>query len=254
MLSLGCLIKYILGVVSLEKIKVMVSSTVSELLGERDAIQRAFASNNIVELVGAQPLNDAAISGHSKGVTRAMARECDLYILILGYKFGMDVGNGKSATEIEFDEAYRDDPTKILVFLKENEEPLEPDQKKFINRVCDYYSGYWRPTFKYTHELQDLVLDSFSRWLKERASLGHDLNYLDHFVRLAKQLKPEPTAQVYYQVAKNYVELQYEFFGKTYVLHFDRSDIYSDFWGCLSSMYDQFEVWLSHTTTIEGSH
>lgn len=237
----------------MDKIKVMVSSTVTDLQGERDAIRRAFASNNLVELIGAQPLNHAAIAGHSKGVTRAMARECDLYILILGSKFGMDAGNGKSATEIEYDEAYRTDPSKILVFLKESADTVEPEQQKFIKRVCNYYSGYWRPTFKYTHELQELSLKSFGHWLKDRASLGKNINYLDHFVRLAKQNKPEPTAQVYYQIAKDYVEIQYEFFGKNYAVHFDRADIYSDFWGCLSSIYDQFEVWLDNSLD-GGSH
>lgn len=227
----------------MNKIKVMVSSTVTDLLGERDAIMNAFATNNLVELVGAMPLNDRAYSSHSKGVTREMARDCDLYILILGNKFGMEVGNGKSATEIEFEAAFRDDPTKILVFLKELEVQVEPAQKKFIDRVCNYYSGYWRPSFKYSHQLQDLVLNSFSQWLKDRAALGTDLNYLDHFVRIAKQLKPEPTAQVYYQVAKDFVEIQYEFFGRDYAMHFDKSDIYNDFWGCLSSMYDQFDIW-----------
>jgi len=240
------------GVVVLSKIKVMISSTVDDLLGERDAIQAAFASNNLVELVGAKPLSDTALSGHSKGVTRAMARDCDLYILILGHRFGMKASNGRSATEIEFDEAFRDDPTKILVFLKEFEESVEPEQKKFIDRVCNYYSGYWRPTFKYTHQLQELVLSSFGHWLKERASIGQDLNYLDHFVRIAKQAKPEPTAQVYYQVAKDFVAVEYEFFGKSHQMHFDKKDIYSDFWGCLSSLYDQFEVWIDNSSPRGG--
>jgi hypothetical protein len=61
-------------------------------------------------------------------------------------------------------------------------------------------------------------------------------------------VKPEPNAQVYYQVAKEFVEVQYEFFGKSYAMHFDRADIYSDFWGCLSSMYDQFEIWIDSST------
>lgn len=225
----------------------MVSSTVEDLLGERDAIVNAFKSINIVELVGADPFNIKGFSQHPRGVTREMAKDCDLYILILGHKFGMDIGNGKSATEIEFDAAFRDDPTKILVFQKEfEEEEIEAEQKHFIDRVCNYYSGYWRPTFKYTYELQELVLDSFSQWLKDRAAIGKDLNYLDHFVRVAKQIKPEPNALVYYQVAKDFVEIEYEFYGKSHVMHFDKQDIYKDFWGCINSLYDQFEIWLGN--------
>ena len=235
----------------MNKIKVMVSSTVNDLQGERDAIKKVFATNNLIEVIGAQPFNDMAIAGHSIGETKRMARECDLYILVLGHQFGMKVLQDKSATEIEFEEAFRDDPTKILVFLKHTKDLTEDLQKAFIDRVCDYYSGYWRPTFEYTHELQELVLKSFTTWLRERAALGTDLNYLDHFVRLAKQIKPEPTAQIYYQVTKDYVAIDYDFFGKIHSVHFDKAIIYSDFWGCLSQIYKQSEVWLSNSGSIE---
>ncbi|GEN82251.1 hypothetical protein SLU01_05630 [Sporosarcina luteola] len=228
------------------KIKVMISSTVSDLEAERDAVKKAFEEISLVELLGADPLNETAFAGNSRFVTVDMAKDCDLYILILGNRFGYDVGNGRSATEIEFDAAIRDDPTKILVFKKDSSEEMDEKQKAFINKVSSYYNGYWRTSFKHTHDLQTYIKNTFGRWIKERASIGTDLTYLDHFVRLARQIKPEPNAEVYYKVTKNDVELEYVFFRKSHEIHFSRKEIYKNFWGCFNELYNQFEWWLEN--------
>ena len=228
----------------MDKIKIMVSSTVNDLLAERDATLKAFEEIPFVELVGAEPLNDTAIAGNSRLETTRMARECDLYILILGSRFGFKVGNGKSATEIEFDAAIKADPTKILVFKKESNEVPDEKQQIFISKVSSYYNGYWRTSFKHTHDLQIYIKKSFIKWLKERASIGTGLNYLDHFVRMAKQMSPEPNAQIFYKVTEEDVELEYILFGKNYEIHFTREEIYKNFWGCFNQLSIQFERWL----------
>lgn len=225
------------------KMKVMISSTVSDLEAERDAAKKIFNEIPIVELVGANPLNVTAVAGSSRVHTVKMAKECDLYILILGNRFGYEVGNGKSATEIEFDAAFKDDPTKILVFYKECDEKPDDNQKRFIDKVSDYSKGYWRTSFKYTHDLQTYLQNSFETWLIERASIGTNLNYLDHFVRIAIQTLPEDNSEVYYKVTENDVELEYGIFGNSYEIHFSRQEIYQNFWGCITSLHKQFEVW-----------
>lgn len=230
----------------MEKIKIMISSTVVDLEGERDAVKDAFKDIEFVELLGVDPVNTASLAGNARSLTKSMANECDLYLLIIGKEFGLELPSGKSATEIEFDAAFRNDPTKILVFKKEFDSSINIDkrQQKFIDKVCDYYSGYWRCSFKYTHELRNLVLNSFMIWLKERANIGNSLDYLDHFVRIAKQMKPEPNAIVYYKLAKDFVELEYNFLGISHIIQFDREDIYIDFCGCISKLQEQFEQWL----------
>lgn len=232
----------------MENIKVMVSSTVKDLLDERDAIMKTFKEISFVKLVGAEPLNDTPIAGNPRVVTTEMARTCDLYILILGNRFGEDVGNGKSATEVEFDAAMRDDPTKILVFKKESHDSPEERQKNFIDKVCNYYNGYWRTSFGHIHNLQILVKNAFNKWIKERASIGTGLTYLDHFVRLAKQISPEPHAQIYYKVTRNDVELEYEIFNENHEIHFSRQEIYRNFWGCFNELANQFDRWLEEQT------
>ena len=223
----------------MDKINIMISSTVKDLLGERKCISDLFSKIEFVNLIGAVPYAETSVPVSSARNTVTMAKSCDLYILILGHEFGFERKDGKSATEIEFDAAYHDDPTKILVFLKEDDSKLDPRQANFIKRVSDYYSGYWRTSFQYTYELQEIVQNSFMLWLKQRASLGSSLTYLDHFIRLAIQIKPEPNAVVYYSVKKDYIDLEYHFFGKVLSIQFNKEQIYHDFWGCLYSLEEQ---------------
>lgn len=226
----------------MDKINVMISSTVNDLLGERKCLADLFSKIEFVNLIGAVPYADSSASASSAQNTVIMAKNCDLFILILGNEFGFERKNGKSATEIEFDAAYHDDPTKILVFFKKDGSTLDLRQADFVKKVSDYYSGYWRASFQYTYELQEIVQNSFMLWLKQRASLGSSLTYLDHFIRLAIQMKPEPNAVVYYSVKKNYIDLEYHFFEKVLSIQFNKEQIYKDFWGCLCSLENQLAL------------
>lgn len=226
----------------MDKIKVMISSTVTDLQAERDAVEHVFRKYNFVELVGAGNLNTSATASNSLTHTLALAKTCDLYILILGGRFGWELESGKSATEIEYDTAIKHDPTKVLIFLKEGIE-VEDKQLRFINRVSDYFGGYWRTPFKYSHELNIKVESSFLNWLKERAGIGKELSYVDHFVRIAIQSKPVPDAVVQYRVTLNDVQFDYDFFGSTRNITFDRTRIYRDFWGCISELNQTFIRW-----------
>lgn len=225
----------------MDKIDIMISSTVKDLIAERDALNKTFSQIPFINLVGANPLNIAAVSRNSNLATIEMAKNCDLYILILGTKFGYELNDGRSATEIEFDAAFKEDPTKVLVFKKSTLDIIEDLQKKFIEKVSDYYSGYWFTSFNYSHELQEFAMNSFSIWLKERASLGKNQTYIDHFIRLAKQFKPEPNSEILYKVTKEDVELEYTYFGKTYDIHFKRSQIYKNFWGSIYELQSFFQ-------------
>ncbi|TLS53935.1 DUF4062 domain-containing protein [Paenibacillus antri] len=229
----------------MESIKIMISSTVDDLKAERETAELAFTSNAFVELIGADRFNTASVAGNSRLETTRMARECDLYILILGSRYGHELSNGKSATEIEFDAAIKADPTKVLIFKKETTDPAELKQQDFINRVSNYTSGYWRTSFSHTAQLMALIQNSFQQWLKNRANLGTSADFVDHFIRLAKQRIPEPSAQMYYKTEKDNVDLSFEMFSHTYYINFSKKQIYDDFWGCLNHLEDQFGLWLS---------
>lgn len=222
----------------------MVSSTAEDLLIERYAINELVELNDFFEIVGSSPYNKNSLPSSSAFATREIAKYCDIYVLLLGNKFGYELKNGKSATEVEFESAYGADPTKILVFLKDlDDNEVEEKQRIFIRRVTDYYSGYWRTTFKNETELKDIFIDSLMVWIKERANLSGNLNYFDHFIRVAKQLQPEPTAQIFYKITPILIEIEYHSFGKIGIIHFNKEKVYNDFWGCVNSIEDFFLSW-----------
>lgn len=226
----------------MSKIKIMISSTVEDLLNEREAISEIFQGNPFFELVGAKPFLDSSSAKSSFLQTTKLAKECDLYILILGKRFGWELDNGRSATEIEFDTAIKQDPTKILVFLKK-ESDIEEKQKKFINKVSEYYSGYWRVEFEKTDQLKEYVKESVLSWLKDRASFNDKVTYCEHFVREAIQLKPTNDTNVYYSVREDYVEIEYHAMKQTHTIQCEKTKIFSDFWKSLYIIQEDITRW-----------
>lgn len=225
-----------------ERIKLMLSSTINDMHADRDAVTKLFEKYPFVEVVGAKPIQKSyAANPYSN--TLDMAESCDFYILLLGARYGYEIRSGLSATEAEFDRAYQSNPTKILVFKNNSTSPDE-EQERFIKKVGDYYKGYWISDYEYSHDLQGLVEDSFLSLLKERASIGPRLSYVDHFLRLSVQRRPTQDALVFYSVNKSIVELNYEWNNKSHIIQFKRDRINSDFWGCISELEKQFATWV----------
>ncbi|MEO1818891.1 DUF4062 domain-containing protein [Pseudomonas sp.] len=225
-----------------EKITLMLSSTIADMPADRDAVVKLFEKYPFVEVVGAKPIQKS-YSANPYSNTLDMAESCDFYVLLLGARYGCEIRPGLSATEAEFDRAYRSNPTKILVF-KNNSISPEEKQKIFIEKVGDYYKGYWISDYGYSHELQGILEESFLSLLKERASIGSRLSFVDHFLRLAVQRRPTQDALVFYSVNENIVELNYKWQSKSHILQFNRSRINSDFWGCISELEKQFSTWI----------
>jgi hypothetical protein len=108
-------------------IEVMISSTVKDLLADRDAVVKVLGSMPFVKPTGAKPIKEPSHTTNPYFATVEMATNCDLYILLLGRRYGDDMVDGMSPTEIEFQAAYKSDPTKILVFKKEG---IKPDARR----------------------------------------------------------------------------------------------------------------------------
>lgn len=225
----------------IEKITIMLSSTISDMEADRDAIEKLFEKYPFVELVGAKPIQKS-VASNPYAHTLNLAENCDFYILLLGERYGFEIRPGVSATEAEFDRVVKTNPTKVLVF-KKTSVSAEAKQLKFINKVGGYFKGFWFSEYEYTHMLQEIVEESFLALLKERASIGKKLSYVDHFVRLAVQRLPTQDALVYYSVTKDIVDLTYEVHGTSHTMQFDRSAINRDFWGCISYLEEQFTHW-----------
>lgn len=227
----------------MDKLKIMISSTIEDLEAERDAVEKVFRKyDNIVELIGAGNLNNIAQSSSSHYQTLEFAENCDLYILILGSRYGFELPNKKSATEIEYDKALIDDPTKILIF-KKSIDNIEEKQKSFINKVSDYSNGYWRTPFNYTHELSEMVENSFLNWLYNRTKRKDYLSNVDRFIQLAISKKTKNIKEFSYKVSENHIELNYKINGFLRSKHIQITQINTKFWETFSDLINSIDEW-----------
>lgn len=225
-------------------VKVMLSSTIADLPEERAVIGKALNSTDTVELVGMNPGETPSRAGSPYYETVNLAEDCGLYFLILGGRYGYVTELGKSATQLEYEAAYRQDPTKIIVMRKVVEE-VEPRQAEFIAQVEDYHKGYLVNRFHTIEEAAERSVAAYRSWLLDRASIGRKLDFFDHFVRIASQRSPFPGAHAEYRLSDDRVELTYTVVGRVYSIHFEKIALYSDFWGSVLHLEKRFELWRS---------
>lgn len=222
-------------------IKAMISSTVSDLVADRDAASNAIADNHLFSALGVG-IGQQSSAASPLVTTRKMADECDLYILILGERYGYEAFEGKSATEVEFDAAYRSDPTKIIIFRK-NIGRYEPKQKAFIDRVSNYNSGYWYNSYEHTHILRDMITQALNDWVVDRCKNRGVVARDESFLRLAADMRPRLDLPMRYSVTDSDLELRFQDSKRDLQSHFSRDNIARDFWGSLADLQSQVYNW-----------
>lgn len=153
---------------------VFVSSTVIDLKSERRCLSQVIKDLGykavLSENMETQPLS-------SEEVCTRWARNCDIYILVLGERYGCIIPKYDiSPTELEFQVAKESDPEKILVYVKDIEQ-RELRQQVFVNRVEDFTAGYFRGNpFHSIDELEQRVrMDLIRLMARKRAKQGYPL-------------------------------------------------------------------------------
>jgi hypothetical protein len=120
---------------------VFVSSTIEGMRDIRSQVKQFLEQQLGYEVVmseyeGSKPLTPLA-------QCRRWAKDCDFFIAILGQNYGwMTPTTGISVSEMEFQEAHKDNPEKILVYL--SSQAKEPKQEGFARRILDFNQGYFR--------------------------------------------------------------------------------------------------------------
>lgn len=146
--------------------KVFVSSPVGGLERYRNAVQTVLQDREIL-LLRCEIMGASGKSPYEKCLE--WARKCGTYILLLGQRYGsVPEGESKSVTELEFDEARRQDPNKILIYLIKTA-TREQKQQEFIQRINDFRSGYFRREVGNTSQLLNYVISDISENIAERA-------------------------------------------------------------------------------------
>jgi CRISPR-associated Csx14 family protein len=123
-----------------QHLRIFISSTTQDLQSERDAVEQAIAGLHL-EAVRSETVGSQSIS--PREACRIMAQQCDIYLGILGGRYGFTLNEGISATEFEFNTT-REAGKPILLYRKEvPEDKLEAGQKAFIERLGDFDTGYY---------------------------------------------------------------------------------------------------------------
>jgi hypothetical protein len=126
--------------------KIFISSTVFDLPSERTA------AYNAVNKVGGVPvMSDKTMEAQStNSLTACLSKvmESDIYVLILGGRYGWQPEGKESITELEYQTARRQN---IPVLVINTNYPKEPLQNEFVGRVEPYY---FRKTVNDAFELE----------------------------------------------------------------------------------------------------
>jgi hypothetical protein len=165
--------------------KVFISSVMRSFSAEREAARNAVESLRMTpvmaESFGAKPHSSqlACLEG---------VRASDIYVLVLGARYGFIAQSGLAATEEEFNEARRRG-LPVLAFVQNGER--EPKQQEFFARIGAYETGYFVAFFdepkdlqtKVTTALHDLALQPGAAFLTSEQAATQSQRYLGAPIR-----------------------------------------------------------------------
>ena len=138
--------------------KAFISSVMQGFTDERQAAESAVKSLGLLPIMaeqfGAQPLSPrhACLQGVKKS---------DLFLTILGGRYGDETDSGKSPCEEEFDEA-RQVGLPIFIFIKDCER--DEKQEAFKDRITSYENGYFVCFIDSVDKLFRQITESLSQY------------------------------------------------------------------------------------------
>ena len=142
------------------KPNIFISSTVKDLPNEREAAKRA------VEKLPANPVMSEftmnAVNKPSVDACIDEVKKADFYILILGGRYGWELENGISITELEYDTAYKENKP---IFVYNTTYEKEPKQAKFAEKAGS--QRFWK-VVKNAFELEEEIEKSYKQYIEEQ--------------------------------------------------------------------------------------
>jgi len=151
----------------MERLRVFISSTQTDLQLERDAAEAAILDLGH-ECLRAETHDAPGVS--PEVACRDLATHCDIYIGIFGGRYGYVVPSlGCSVTQMEYQAAREADPRKVLIYVRESED-VQDDQARFLKEVQDFSDGYFRhQRFAEATELAEQIRRDIITWTSQRA-------------------------------------------------------------------------------------
>lgn len=157
----------------MDRLKIFISSTMTDLQAERQAVEQAIAELRLeavrAETLGSQPMS-------SRQTCLEMARQCDIYLGIYGARYGwVPPGDQVSVTEMELQEA-RKRGKDILVYVKDVPQQEEA-QEDFLRQVEDFDKGLFRrPYFTTPKQLAEWVKEDIAKLVSRRYREGEEVS------------------------------------------------------------------------------
>jgi len=146
-------------------LKVMISSTVEDLVQEREAVDRAIRGLHLTRF---RAETFGSVPHPPKVVCALLAEQCDIFVLIIGERSGYLIeSEGVSVVEFEYKVARAQNSEKILVYVKDGVD-REPQLTEFLERVEHFERGYFRSLFTTPDELHEKVQGDVARLLASK--------------------------------------------------------------------------------------
>ncbi len=145
--------------------KIFISSVVSGFEPYREAAREA------CELLGDRPVMCETFGARpyaSEVACTTEVEQSDVYVLLLGERFGFEPIPGKSVTQQEFEAAVAA-RKPILAFVESG--PKEPKQEAFQRVVEDYSAGFFRDEFTDPHSLGTAIIRGLRQLEQARSAI-----------------------------------------------------------------------------------
>lgn len=149
--------------------KIFISSVVTGFEAYRSAARKA------VELMGDKPVmcEDFGARPYASDVACiAEAESSDIYLLIMGEKYGYIGPGGESVTQMEY-RAAKAVGKPILAFIQNCS--MESLQAEFRKEVEDFTGGFFRDSFDSPEELKDAIVKSLRQYNQTQAALPEEI-------------------------------------------------------------------------------
>jgi hypothetical protein len=151
---------------------VMISSTMVDLPREREVARAVIVDAGLTPWYAEQPPREFEVSGYQLSVE--MAQRCDLYLLIVGSRYGsrpegMPPGDTRSVTHLEFDIARAANPRKIRVFMPADADSIaeSDEQHEFLRTLRHFSQGphYYVYDRHNLDTLRDHIAHAIAQWI-----------------------------------------------------------------------------------------
>lgn len=156
--------------------KVFVSSVITDYAPYRKTARQAIA------LMGYQPVlaEDFGPRDYSpEAACLTEVAQADVYLLLLGSRYGFETAEGLSVTQAEFRQAIK--MRRPVLALVEQAE-MEPAQRAFCDEVENYTAGFYRGSYASPDEAKDEIIRAL-RQLENRFDAAPEADFDDRVTK-----------------------------------------------------------------------